>query len=170
MSTLFVRVNDTEYEVSDDGDVVVSSQDTGPTTPVVRRLDSTSIHVLNNGVSTVVRFDEAGEKLVRVATGATESTISIRSKKDRLLDRFGMASGPKSGDGIVKAPMPGLVLRLMVEVGESVSSGQGVLVLEAMKMENELKAPVGGVVKALHVVVGEAVGKNTPLVEIAVAS
>jgi pyruvate carboxylase subunit B len=62
--------------------------------------------------------------------------------------------------------MPGLVLRLEVEVGQRVEPGAGVVVLEAMKMENEIKAPGGGVIAAIHVAAGQAVEKGTPLLEI----
>jgi pyruvate carboxylase subunit B len=62
--------------------------------------------------------------------------------------------------------MPGLVLRLEVEVGQRVETGAGVVVLEAMKMENEIRAAGPGVVRAVHVVVGQAVEKGAPLVEL----
>ena len=51
---------------------------------------------------------------------------------------------PANQGGVVKAPMPGLVLRIPVSVGQAVAAGQGVLVLEAMKMENEIKAAGAG--------------------------
>jgi biotin carboxyl carrier protein len=62
--------------------------------------------------------------------------------------------------------MPGLVLRLEVSVGATVRAGQGLIVLEAMKMENEIKAGLAGVVKAIHVAPGQAVEKGAPLVEL----
>jgi pyruvate carboxylase subunit B len=62
--------------------------------------------------------------------------------------------------------MPGLVLRVEVEAGQIVEAGTGVVVLEAMKMENEIKAPAPGVVKVVHVSEGQAVDKGVPLVEI----
>jgi len=59
-----------------------------------------------------------------------------------------------------KAPMPGLVVRVMVEPGQTVAAGAGLVVLEAMKMENELKAPRGGVVEAVAARPGLAVGEG----------
>jgi pyruvate carboxylase subunit B len=59
------------------------------------------------------------------------------------------------------------VLRLEVEVGQRVDAGTGVVVLEAMKMENEIKTTGAGVVKTIHVSPGEAVDKGAPLVEVA---
>lgn len=73
----------------------------------------------------------------------------------------------KVGAGEVKAPMPGLVLRVLVVPGQQVDAGQGVVVLEAMKMENQIKAPAAGVVEAIHVEQGRAVEKGQVLVVLA---
>jgi pyruvate carboxylase subunit B len=62
--------------------------------------------------------------------------------------------------------MPGLVVRVNVAVGDSVQAGQGVVVMEAMKMENELRASASGTVKAINVSPGKAVEKGTVLVEL----
>jgi pyruvate carboxylase subunit B len=62
--------------------------------------------------------------------------------------------------------MPGLVVRVLVEAGQEVSVGTGIVVLEAMKMENELKAPAAGVVGAVRVAAGEPVEKGQVLVEL----
>ena len=64
----------------------------------------------------------------------------------------------------IKAPMPGRILDIEVAVGDTVESGQGVAIIEAMKMENELRALAGGVVKEIRTRVGDAVNKNDILV------
>jgi biotin carboxyl carrier protein len=69
------------------------------------------------------------------------------------------------GGGVLRAPMPGLVVRVLVEPGQRVAAEAGVVVLEAMKMENQLKAPAAGVVKAIRVGPGKAVEKGEVLVE-----
>ena len=76
----------------------------------------------------------------------------------------------RDGAGLVKAPMPGLVLRWQVEEGQLVQSGSGLVVLEAMKMENQIRASGGGVVRRILVQSGTAVEKGTPLLEIGPAS
>ena len=76
----------------------------------------------------------------------------------------GAASAP-AGPAPLKAPMPGLVVRVNVAVGDEVAAGQGLVVIEAMKMENELRAAAAGRVKAVRVAVGEAVEKGQLLVE-----
>ncbi len=67
------------------------------------------------------------------------------------------------GGGVVKSIMPGVVVKLLVKEGEAVEKGQPLLVLEAMKMQNEIGAPGAGVVKALHVREGEAVSSGAKL-------
>jgi pyruvate carboxylase subunit B len=71
-----------------------------------------------------------------------------------------------SGVGAVRAVMPGSIVRVLVTVGDDVTADDVLLVLEAMKMENELHAPTAGVVTAIHVEPGQAVEMNAVLVEI----
>ena len=73
---------------------------------------------------------------------------------------------PHTGDGRVKAPIPGQVTQVMVAVGDEVQTGQSLLVLEAMKMENEIRAPRSGVLKSLNVVRGQRVTLHEVLAEI----
>jgi len=70
-------------------------------------------------------------------------------------DEEALISKPVSGDGRIKAPIPGIVTRVMVEKGQEVEMGDPLLILEAMKMENEIRAPKAGVVKACQLVKGK---------------
>lgn len=74
---------------------------------------------------------------------------------------------PVSGDARVKAPIPGLVTRVLVQLGDRVEAGQPVVMLEAMKMENEILAPRPGVVAELSAKPGQSVTLGQVLVEIA---
>jgi biotin carboxyl carrier protein len=65
----------------------------------------------------------------------------------------------------LRAPMPGLVVRIEVEAGQEVKRGDGLIVVEAMKMENELKAPYAGKIKSIKILQGQAVEKNQVLLE-----
>jgi biotin carboxyl carrier protein len=94
------------------------------------------------------------------ASVVDERTRAIRAMTAR-------SSGP-SGPKPVKAPMPGMVVRVEVEAGQRVNAGQGVVIIEAMKMENELKADAPGVVSKVLVTPGTAVEKGAVLVEFAV--
>jgi biotin carboxyl carrier protein len=77
----------------------------------------------------------------------------------------GIAAGPTGAKPLV-APMPGLVVRVQVQPGDRVETGQGLVVMEAMKMENELRSTAAGTVKAVHAEPGKAVEKGTVLVEL----
>ena len=77
------------------------------------------------------------------------------------------AAGAAEGEAAITAPMPGIVLRYVVEVGQSVAAGDPVLVLEAMKMENTLPSPISGSIKSLSFDAGVTVSKDDVLAVIA---
>ena len=90
------------------------------------------------------------------------TVVDERTRHIRSLTGAGTA---RSGPPTLKAPMPGLVLRLLVAPGQAVTPGQGLVVLEAMKMENELRATAAGTVRTVLVAAGEAVDKGKLLLE-----
>ena len=102
--------------------------------------------------------------------GEWHLTLNGRPIEVDALDERTRAIREMSGGGeadaarVAAAPMPGLVVRVNVEVGQAVTAGQGVIVVEAMKMENELKSPVDGVVKSIEVSTGAAVEKGEVLI------
>ena len=112
----------------------------------------------------VVVEEEPGGRLL-IALDGRPVDVQVQDEKALLLERFGLNEADAAAERTVYAPMPGLVLNVMVEPGQHVQTGQGLLVLEAMKMENELRAHIDGVVKALHVTPGDAVVKNALLLE-----
>jgi biotin carboxyl carrier protein len=88
-------------------------------------------------------------------------------ERTRAIRDLAAKSEVDSGPAPLKAPMPGLVVRIAVAVGDTVSAGQALVVVEAMKMENELRAASGGVVTAIRAIEGTAVEKGAVLVELA---
>ncbi len=122
--------------------------------------------LLIDGRSVPVVVTPAGSpKTYNVTAAGHTWEIRVKDERDLLLERFGLDEGLMGGEITVRAPMPGLVLDVLVEPGDTVEADAGLLVLEAMKMENELKAPADGQVKAVHVSPGDAVGKNEVLIE-----
>lgn len=87
-----------------------------------------------------------------------------------IRDLEAAVSRPASRDSRVKAPIPGLVTRVLVEQGSHVEAGQPIMVLEAMKMENEVRAPRSGVIAQLSASPGQKVQLNEVLAEIAEAA
>lgn len=105
------------------------------------------------------------EKTVKVAVNGHPFEFSVKDRFDELLSRLGMDMAANSGELQIKAPMPGLVLDILVKEGEEVAQGAPLLILEAMKMENVIKAGSDAVVDKIHVSTGKAVEKNQVLIE-----
>ena len=88
----------------------------------------------------------------------------VQTERERRLSRVAQSKQAHTGELTVKAPMPGLVRAVAVAVGDSVEAGQRLVLLEAMKMENEIHAPRAGTIKAVRVAAGETVENGRPLV------
>ena len=92
--------------------------------------------------------------------------VRLRSELDLTIKRLGMQGVGRDSDGQVVAPIPGVITSVAVAEGDEVDEGDQLLVLEAMKMENELLAPLKGTVSALHVAPGETVNKGAHLIDL----
>jgi biotin carboxyl carrier protein len=119
----------------------------------------------------VVWDGEAHTVLVAAADGGYDvfhageyGRATVETEKGRLLKQHMKSASGKSHRAEIHAPMPALVVKVEVSVGDSVTEGQGLIVLEAMKMENVLKAHQSGTVKAVMVEKGKAVEKGELLI------
>lgn len=128
---------------------------------------------------TPVRIVTIGSEVHRVVVrkGATRGACTLwvdgfrfdgeaLDERTRAIRDITAVSAKASGPAPVIAPMPGLIVRVQVAVGDVVQAGHGMIVMEAMKMENELRASASGTVKAINVAPGKAVEKGTVLVEL----
>jgi len=102
----------------------------------------------------------------RLAMGGEHFEVDVVDERQYAIRAMLGRSGPAPAGGKIKAPMPGLVVRVLVEEGQMVPAGAGIVVVEAMKMENELTATAAAVVKKVLVVPGAAVDKGQVLVEL----
>lgn len=91
-------------------------------------------------------------------------SVTIEDERERAAHAAERAKN--KGGGILKAVMPGVIVDLNVSVGDVVEAGQALLILEAMKMQNEIAAPAPGRIKRIHVEAGQAVAGGAPLVEL----
>ena len=131
-------------------------------------LGANRYHLLHDGRGysvEVLRIDRARKRLDLRVNGR-ELTVDIRDEVDLLVRQLGFATVETSVGGDVHAPMPGLVLDILVEPGQEVEVGTPLLVLEAMKMENVIKAEGAGRVTDIHVERRQAVEKRQLLVGI----
>jgi len=106
-----------------------------------------------------------------VELGRRPSVAPARTASDRPAAAPAQKTRPTSSiqapGGTITAPLPGQILQLKVKEGDTVDAGQCVMVMEAMKMENQITAPHNGTVKRVFVSEGDSVGEGDPLVEIA---
>lgn len=167
---VLVTVSGVEYEIelngfslnADDFNLSVNQQTVNVKLPGLdfRNLDldvsGFHLYLLIDGKPYEVSLDR---DFRRVEAGAGVFTVDLRDQESGqpLL---------RSGDGHLKAPIPGLVAKVLVAVGEQVEAGQPLLILEAMKMENEIRAPLSGWIKTLNVAPGQSVSQNELLAEI----
>jgi len=158
-----VSIGGRSYEVAVDGErVLVDGQE-------VRA----SIHAVPGTPLRHLVYDDRSASFAVIPEGDGRWTLldqgeavelEVLDERTRHIRRLVGAGKVQARGGAVKAPMPGMVVRVMVEPGQTVAAGMGLVVLEAMKMENELKAPSAGVVAGVAAKPGQAVEKGQVLV------
>ncbi|MCB2198173.1 biotin/lipoyl-binding protein [bacterium] len=127
--------------------------------------------MLGNGESYIIAVEPRDEpNQYRVHAGGYDFDADVISKREAFLRDYLRAAGVGKAEGRIKAPMPGLIIKIEMQEGEDVLQGDSVLVMEAMKMENEIKAPISGTLKELNVREGDAVEKGQILFEIVTSS
>ncbi|MFT4062540.1 MAG: biotin/lipoyl-binding protein [Edaphocola sp.] len=135
----------------------------------VQALPDGTYSILANGKSyraAIEQCDRAAKQLkLNVNGNVYEATIE--DPIDQLLKKMGLNMANNKKVEAIKAPMPGLVLKILVTEGQAIKKGEPVLILEAMKMENVFKAPADAVVKAIKIVERKAVEKGEVLIELA---
>ncbi len=125
-------------------------------------LEHGTVSMLLDGTSYSVEFDEVGDE-VQVLVRGQLTRVDVADER-RLRLRAGTAAFSVEGKQLISAPMPGKVVKVLVKLGDEVKEGQGLVVVEAMKMENELKSPKAGKVVELPAKEGTAVEINARLV------
>lgn len=123
-----------------------------------------AVSLLVDGQSYGVEFEEAGDDVAVLVKGHVSRIDVADERKLRL--RAATAAFAVEGRQVIAAPMPGKIIKVFVKVGDTVTEGQGLLVMEAMKMENELKATKAGKVTEVSCAEGTTVENNTKLVVI----
>ena len=180
-----VNVDEREISVSvnePDGATTQAEVD-DVTTPVDWRVVNAAIRAATQGENTAGHYslligtasydvyaraieapDDAGEgaQAYEITVGARTFTVTLRDERTQALGR--LAGGAHhSGDATIRAPMPGLVSNVLAEEGQEVTRGQTIVVLEAMKMENDLATPRAGIVKRVSAVKGQTVNQGDTL-------
>jgi len=159
-----ITVGDTTYQVEISGDGRVAMEGV-PCQVDIENIDGYSLFsLLVDNRSYELMIEREGAEF-RILIRGELYTVRVEDEWSRRLKEVSTVK-PPSEEVAVKAPMPGLVVAVPVQAGQEVKMGQGLVILEAMKMENELRAPRAGVVKAVRVSPGQVVDKDQLLVVI----
>jgi biotin carboxyl carrier protein len=147
---------DTRVEVTDDG---VCRTDGKPVKAELRHSGREGFSLLLDGESYFFLARPSGTGW-EVRLRGVKHTVTVENERQRLLKRYASTSTTVQKKRAIAAPMPAMVVRIAVKAGDSIAPGDGLMVLEAMKMENEIKAQSAGVVKEVQVKPGQAVEKG----------
>lgn len=157
--------NDNKHEVEQNGEHVLI--DGNQVFSNVTLLENGLINIIHDNKSYTALIDNIDKKSKEVTfrIDGIAYHVSIKEPMDLLLEEMGMDLSALQKAEPVKAPMPGMILKVLVEPGQQIAKGDGLLVLEAMKMENVLKATADGTVKAINCKERTAVEKGAVLIE-----
>ncbi len=136
----------------------------------LRKVSDPSLYSLivdNQSFEVLVEPSEPGSDEYDVLVEGDHYRLLVQDEWARRLATIQRRSRVPEGELAIRAPMPGVVLAMEVTEGEHVKHGQGLLVLGAMKMENQIKSPREGIVKSIAVGVGDTVEQGKPLVVLA---
>ena len=159
-----LKINDkTEYKVEKSSDkLLIKGKEINAD---IQQLNEVSYHIINDLKSynaEVVSFDKA-TKTAQIKVNGNLYTVTAQDQFDILLDQLGLSAMNANKVSDIKAPMPGLVLKLLVSEGSEVKKGDNLFVLEAMKMENIIKSPADVTVKSVKIKPGDKVEKGQVL-------
>lgn len=157
----YTRVENNEYEVEIDGGTILL--DGKPINVDLVRSGATELYsVLLDGRSYEMLVN-ADRFNYQISVRGVQLQVQVEDERMRRLNRARRLPTLPDGELAIPAPIPGLVVRVLVKEGDVIEEGQAVVLLEAMKMENELRAVRGGVVKNVLVAAGQRVEQNAPL-------
>ena len=153
-----IQLNDRRYEVEvNENQVAVNGK-------------YVDVSLLNSQISEIVSYaagarrdqfliDELGDEAY-VIFRARECRLVIESERERLLRLASQGGRDRHHHEEIKATMPGLVVRVLGQTGREIKRGEAILILEAMKMENEIRSPVDGILKEIRVIEKQVVEKG----------
>lgn len=162
---MFLKKVETTYRIDGINTIPDSELDQQKIRVLSRTGDSIRLIHDNKTYDAIIKDFDPQLKKALVNISGINFQITIEEPIDLLINELGFLKSSKHSVKEIKSPMPGLVVQIFVEEGQSVEEGQKLLSLEAMKMENILKSPGEGVIKSILTTEGNSVDKNQILIE-----
>lgn len=167
MEELKIKINENEYEFSFDKDFpnVVYRNDNEYTVKLLKDYGNgiCAYSINNKNLLVQLNRDNGGYKILH---NNFRYEASVKTSTTALLEQFMLTNNEDEHHSILKAPMPGMVIKLLCNVGDEVEKGDNLIIVEAMKMENTLTSPATGKVKSIKAKEGTAVDKEEILIEL----
>lgn len=151
-------------DINQDGQVTLNGEVVNA--EMRQTMDTTLYSILIDNESHDIRMNE-GDGVYVVQLSGQIIEVVVEDERTRRLAGLKGSAGAATGEVVIKASMPGVVVEVPVEQGQQVKRGDIVLILESMKMQNELKAPRDGIIHAVRVEPGTKVDQNAILLTIA---
>ncbi len=165
MTEFIVTINNRKFElsISEEGKVLIGDR--------YIRTELTEItknaYVIRIGDSVYeISSNKLGADKFGITIDACYFDTTVRTKLQETANELQKNKSRLFHHSDVKAPMPGLLLKLKVKVGDEIKIGESILILEAMKMENELRSPASGIVKSIFFSEGQSVEKDSIIMTI----
>lgn len=158
--TTIINNKQFEVEILKDGNVLVNG-----------RPHEVDFLGLEESLYSIIQNTRSYEIAIEEERGKYELQLGGRLYEATVLDQRAMLMAQRkggliSGSGEIASPMPGLIVEVLVNIGDEVTQGQTVVILESMKMQNELKAPRDGIVQKISCEAGQTVDKGNLLINI----
>jgi biotin carboxyl carrier protein len=155
-----LKVNGIDFKLEkNDGQLLINGKQVDAD---IQQLQPSIFHILNDLKSynaEIVNFNKE-TKIAEIKVNGTIYTVEAKDQFDILLDQLGLSTLNTARISEIKAPMPGLVLKLFVTEGVEIKKGDNLFILEAMKMENIIKSPADVIVKTVKIKPGDKVEKG----------
>lgn len=158
----YTRVDNTEYEVEINGESILLNGE--PVNVDLMRSGAAELYSVLFGGRSYEMLVNADRFNYTINVRGVQFQVQVEDERARRMNRARRLPTLPDGELAITAPIPGLVVRVLVAVGDAIEEGQPVVLLEAMKMENELRAMRGGIVKSVLVAGGQRVDQNAPLI------
>lgn len=169
METITIKVDETEYTAivpNGDGEIIVNGEPLNIN--ILKKISGNVYSVSVDNRVYILDLQNNDSDFIQIYSDGFMFDVEITDEKKRIIKQYLKDTGASDDTGyaMIKAPMPGMLIKVLANVGAQVNKGDKILIIEAMKMENAVASPISGIVKTVNAVEGKSVEKNQLLIEI----